>query len=186
MIYYIMSKDNLTELFNNSKILFPIYNKICKKLYKSWWYNISVGGILVIPTNPNEKAKNIKEENITLEKMSKLINDENIKYLVWSAQSMDALEYLVYDLFFNRDLTIIDELLKENPLSIISKHPEIFFEKEKNPTQLKNNQLLDKIINNKKSRILHYYDPKSGMTANGKKIIKKPSIIQKLEKHFEK
>ena len=95
-----------------------LYKYLEKKIYK-WWYKLSIGYLLVIYSNnkykfitSNKQTTDAKIKDITL-KWIELENNKDVKYILWSNMSRDALYNFIYYLLEKTPNKMIEQFIKE-------------------------------------------------------------------------
>ena len=131
-----------------------LIKKIFKKLY-NWWYKIASSGFYIVNKNNKVIFSKNKVENI-----------DDIKYIIWTGQSIDSLTFFIYYILQKLSVNKIEEFISTKNTSsyLIIDNFKIFFKKVKLYTikdyTLNNLEEINelKIINKiKKSNILNKY-----------------------------
>ncbi len=95
--------------------------KIDKKLYK-WWLKLSKGNIIIIYKTGKHKlitssmkTHTAKSKDITT-KWQEFEKDDEVKAIIWSAQSVDAIQEFIDYLIKKNSKTKLDEMIKMKDL----------------------------------------------------------------------
>jgi hypothetical protein len=98
------------------------YKKILDKLYK-WWMPLSQGNIIIIYQDgknklikSNMKTRQAQSKDI-IEKWSELGKDKEVKAIIWSAQSVDSIQFFVEFLLKKMTIEQLEEFVKIKNLS---------------------------------------------------------------------
>jgi hypothetical protein len=111
-----------------------LYEYLKNKIH-NWWYELSIGGLLVIYNN--KKYKLIKYKKKTLldkiknklfkknqsndEEWNNLKNNKDIKYILWSSRSYDNLDQFINFILEKSSIKIIEDFIKQkDTLKLIS------------------------------------------------------------------
>jgi hypothetical protein len=131
---WIKEKGRWIKLEDDEKI---IQQKLDIQLWK-WWSQLSQGNIIVIYKNGKNKLikskyKTIKAKNEDIiNKWTEFDKDPNIKAIIWSSQSQDAIDNFIEYLINNTPKNKLKKLLKiKNLPSYLLKNYTKYFYKEK-------------------------------------------------------
>ncbi len=112
------------------------YKKILhKKLYK-WWQKLAEGQIIIIYdddkhtiTNSNMKTRKAQLKEI-IQKWKESNEDKNVKAIIWSAQSTDAIDQFIDFIIKRKTKFNLDEIIKlKNLPSYLVDNYKLFFKK---------------------------------------------------------
>jgi hypothetical protein len=133
-------KKNDKWIKKNSKD--DYYKKLLDKLYK-WWKSLSEGNIIIIYQDgkyklikSNMKTRQAQSKDL-IKKWTEFGNDEDIKAIIWSAQSVDVIQLFVELLIKKSTIKKLEELIKIKDL------PNFFLENYKKYF-IKNKYISDK------------------------------------------
>ncbi len=124
-------KKNDKWIKKNNKDIY--YNKILNKLYK-WWFPLSQGNIIIIfhdgkykLVKSNMKTRQAQSKDL-LNKWTEFGNDEKVKAIIWSAQSVDVIQLFVELLIKKSSLKKLEEFLtiKDLPNFLLENYKKYF------------------------------------------------------------